>query len=168
MTVTAAPRLDKPLILRARTAAELMVPNPISLRAEAGIQQAMMLFTEKGITAAPVIDEAGHPIGVLSRSDLLIHQCEHEKHKGSTSDYFAAPRFASAAEPGEYPPKTSSTVFDVMTPAVFAVSPDTPVQRVVADMVGLHVHRLFVVDKDGILVGVISTMDVLRYLKAEA
>jgi len=54
-----------------------------------------------------------------------------------------------------------------MTPAVFAVSPDTPVHRVVSDMVGLHVHRLFVVDADGILVGVISTMDVLKHLRPE-
>ena len=51
-----------------------------------------------------------------------------------------------------------------MTPAVFAVAPDTPVRRVVSDMIGLHVHRLFVVDDDGILVGVISTMDVLKRL----
>ena len=54
-----------------------------------------------------------------------------------------------------------------MTPAVFACAPDTPVQRVVSDMVGLHVHRLFVVDDDGILIGVISTMDVLRQLRVE-
>jgi predicted transcriptional regulator len=32
-------------------------------------------------------------------------------------------------------------------------------------MVGLRVHRLFVVDQDGILVGVITTMDVLKQLK---
>ena len=37
---------------------------------------------------------------------------------------------------------------DLMTPAIFAVSPDTPVERVVKDMIGLHVHRLFVVDDD--------------------
>ena len=40
-------------------------------------------------------------------------------------------------------------------------------KRVVSDMLGLHVHRLFVVDAAGVLVGVISTMDVLRHLKAE-
>jgi predicted transcriptional regulator len=34
-------------------------------------------------------------------------------------------------------------------------------------MVGLDVHRLFVVDKDGTLVGIITTMDVLKHLKME-
>ncbi len=162
MKLAAANRLDAPLVLSARTAAELMIPNPISIRAEAGISEAIALFTEKGITAAPVIDEAGHPIGVVSRSDLLVHQCEAGKHR---NDYFFAPTFETKdiARPG-----AKGTVADLMTPAVFAVAPDTPSHRVVSDMVGLHVHRLFVVDADNILVGVISAMDVLKHLKFEA
>lgn len=155
-----------PLTLRAYTASDLMMPNPISIRSEAGVAEAIALFADKGITAAPVIDEAGHPIGVVSRSDLLIHEREVEKVKREKSEYFDAPRFASESATEE---KIADmhTVADLMTPAIFAVSPDTPVHRVVSDMVGLHVHRLFVVDEDGVLVGVISTMDVLKQLKPE-
>jgi len=165
MTMSVAPRADALLTLQARTAEDLMVPNPISLRAEAAVTEAMMLFTEKAITAAPVIDEAGRPIGVISRSDLLIHQCEHQKHREGVPDFFSAPRFGSqqSAYGGAVGP--CPTVADLMTPAVFAVSPETPVHRVISDMVGLHVHRLFVVDEDGALVGVISTMDVLKHMK---
>jgi CBS domain-containing protein len=32
-------------------------------------------------------------------------------------------------------------------------------------MVGLKVHRLFVVDQSGLLIGVISALDVLRHLR---
>jgi CBS-domain-containing membrane protein len=110
----------------------------------------MALFTEKGITAAPVIDEAGHPVGVVSRSDLLVHQCESCKHRDDSA-----------------PTAAEGTIADLMTPAVFGVSPDTPAHRVVSEMVGLKVHRLFVVDAAGALVGVISAMDVLKHLKAE-
>ena len=109
-----------------------------------------------------MIDDAGRPIGVVSRSDLLVHQCEHEKHRGGP--YFTAPSFESN---DDAKPATTLMVIDLMTPAIFAVSPDTPVERVVKDMIGLHVHRLFVVDDDGILVGVITTMDVLKHLRAE-
>lgn len=167
MNVTLSRDLRTPLMLHANTAADLMVPNPISLRAEAGVAEAIALFTEKGITAAPVIDEAGRPIGVVSRSDLLIHQCEHDRLRAGKPDYFFAPTFGTLEEPGESKTGIESTVVDLMTPAVFAVSPDAPVHRVVSDMVGLHVHRLFVVGDDGILVGVISTMDVLKHLKEE-
>jgi len=48
---------------------------------------------------------------------------------------------------------------------VFSVSPDTPAAKVIEDMVGLKVHRLFVVDDGGILVGVISALDVMRHLE---
>ena len=56
-------------------------------------------------------------------------------------------------------------VRDIMTPVVFAVSPRTPARRVVSEMLSRRVHRLFVVDAEGILVGVISATDVLRYLR---
>jgi len=37
-----------------------------------------------------------------------------------------------------------------------------PASFVIEEMVGLKVHRLFVVDETGVLVGVISALDVLR------
>ena len=152
-----------PLMLRAHTAEDLMAPNPISIRVEAEVAEVRLLFTGKGIAAAPVIDEAGRPIGVVSRSDLLVYQHEHEKSKAGEPEYFFA---ATDESEGKAGPAGKCTVADLMTPAIFAVSLDTPVQRVVSDMVGLRVHRLFVVDDDGVLVGVISTMDVLKHLKA--
>jgi CBS domain-containing protein len=157
-------RSDTAMVLRACTASDLMAPNPISLRAEAHVSEAIKLFTDKAITAAPVIDESGRPIGVVSRSDLMIHQCEHEKQHGGS--YFVPPTFESDEASNRSTKKL--TIAHLMTPAVFAVAPDTPVQRVVKDMVGLHVHRLFVVDEDGVLVGVITTMDVLKHLSADS
>jgi predicted transcriptional regulator len=154
---------DAPMVLRACTASDLMAPNPISLRAEAGVAEAILLFTEKAIAAAPVIDESGRPIGVVSRSDLMIYQCEHEKRQGGPNDLPLA--FESGATYHQSAKKM--TIAHLMTPAVFAVAPDTPIRRVVKDMVGLHVHRLFVVDEAGVLVGVITTMDVLKHLIAE-
>jgi CBS domain-containing protein len=52
-----------------------------------------------------------------------------------------------------------------MTPAVFAVAPDASAAKVVADMLGLNVHRLFVLDGTGTLIGVITALDVLRHLR---
>jgi CBS domain-containing protein len=49
-----------------------------------------------------------------------------------------------------------------MTPALFGVAPDTPAAEVVEEMVVRKVHQLFVVDADGVLVGVVTSLDVLR------
>jgi CBS domain-containing protein len=151
------------LTLQAQTAADLMATNPVSLRADATVEEAVMLFTNKGITAAPVIDEAGHPIGVLSRSDLLVHQRETSSAHPAAAPFFHDPSLEARGRPAA----TSAhvVVADLMTPAVFAVSPDAPTRRVVEEMVALNVHRLFVVDENGFLVGVISAMDVLRNLQ---
>jgi CBS domain-containing protein len=64
------------LILCAETAADLMVPNPVSIRAGATVKEAAAFLTDKGFSAAPVIDEAGRPVGVLSQSDIVVHDRE--------------------------------------------------------------------------------------------
>src|SRR5437879_2916303 len=58
------------LTLDARMASDLMSANVTSLRQEAGLIDAMRLLIDKGFHAVPVVDEAGHPVGVLSKSDL--------------------------------------------------------------------------------------------------
>ena len=65
-----------PLLLKARTAADLMTPNPVSLRETATAREAACFLTERGISAAPVINEAGAPVGVLSQTDLVVHARE--------------------------------------------------------------------------------------------
>jgi CBS-domain-containing membrane protein len=170
MTLTLDP-VNAParLSLQADTAADLMSPDPISVRDNATLGEAIVLLTDKGIGAAPVIDEAGRPIGVLSRTDVLIHDRE------CVRDAAAVPAFYNWAElnsplgeplpeplPAERVDRT--VVRDIMTPVVFSVAPDAPVLRVVKDLLALRVHRLFVIDRAGILVGVVSATDVLRHL----
>jgi CBS domain-containing protein len=58
-------------------------------------------------------------------------------------------------------------VRDIMTPVVFSVAPATPAYKVIEDMLARKVHRLFVVGSDGVLSGIISTVDVLRRLRPE-
>jgi CBS-domain-containing membrane protein len=147
------------LVLRPRTAAELMSPNPMSIQAEATVAEAVAVLTDRGYCAAPVIDEAGRPVGVLSRADLLVHDRERMTHhlvrKEDVPDGF------------ELEETDPTLVADVMTPAVFSVTPDASAAEVVERMLGLKVHQLYVVDEGGALVGVISAMDVLRGLRPE-
>jgi CBS domain-containing protein len=160
------------LILSATCAEDLMTPNPVSIRATARIREAVAVLTDKGISAAPVIDEAGRPIGVLSRSDILVHDREKVDYVPRVPEYYHKADLAAAGTP-VLPPDLKiekvdgSLVRDIMTPAVFSVAPNTPARRVVSDMVALKVHRLFVVEPGGVLVGVISALDVLRMLRPE-
>lgn len=148
------------------TAAELMAPNPISIGANANVQEALMLLTDKNFSAAPVIDEAGRPVGVISRSDLLVHDREQGRKVSLAPDYYLEDvRSPEALDGFQIESVDPTTVDDIMTPAVFSVRPDTPVSKIVDEMIGLHVHRIFVTDDEGTLIGVISTMDLLKRLR---
>jgi CBS domain-containing protein len=157
------------MVLKAETAAELMTPNPISLRADATVREAVTLLTDKGFSAAPVIDHAGRPIGVLSRTDILVHDREKVEYAIPVPDYYERTDVVTPAGEVltgfEVESVDKTTVRDMMTPVIFSVTPETPAAKVVADMIALKVHRLFVVDADGALVGVVSALDVLRFLE---
>jgi CBS domain-containing protein len=157
------------LALRAATAEDLMTPNPLSVRDGATVREALAFLIDHGISAAPVIDRGGRPVGVLSRSDLVIHQRESVELLAEAPKYYDRSDLATReGEPlgegfqVERPDPTC--VRDLMTPVIFSVSPPTPAGKVVEQMVDLKVHRLFVVDENGVLVGVISALDVLRHL----
>ena len=68
------------MALHAVTAAGLVTPNPLSIRRAATVGEAVAFLSARGISAAPVIDEAGRPVGVVSRTDLL----NHRTHGGCT------------------------------------------------------------------------------------
>jgi CBS domain-containing protein len=145
------PEVAPRLVLNEWKAAELMTPNPVSIREGATVGEAVELLTRRGISGAPVIDEAGRPVGVVSRADILVHDSE-------AVDYVAAA--------GDEDGAGADRVGDIMTPSVFCVSPDAPASLVVRQLIDLKVHRLFVVDDRGTLVGVISALDLLRRLAA--
>ena len=156
MTTLMTTEVFAPLTLTVRTAEELMTPNPVSIRAEATIPKALAVLIDKGFSAAPVMDEAGRPIGVVSRSDFLAHDREKTEYPAQFPDGMTGGPSATA--------DVKTPVREIMTPVVFSVAVDTPAAQVVSEMVGLHVHRLFVVDRDGVLVGVISSLDILEKL----
>ena len=156
------------LTLWAETASDLMTPNPVSISEGETIKEAIAFLTDKGFSAAPVIDHAGRPVGVLSQSDILVFDREKIEYVPAIADYYEKAELTNSGEAllsGFQVENVDRTmVRDVMTPVVFSVPPDAQVRRVVEDMLALKVHRLFVVDRDGVLVGVISAFDVLRHL----
>jgi CBS-domain-containing membrane protein len=141
------------LTLDAVSAVDLMSDNLVSLQATATVQEATALLTDRGISAAPVIDATGRPVGVVTKADVLIHDRERGRSAALPE---AGQRFLDPTR-----------VEQIMTPAVFSVATDTPAAKVVEQMLQLRVHQLFVVDDSGTLVGFIGALDVLRHLHSD-
>ncbi|MBI4577268.1 MAG: CBS domain-containing protein [Planctomycetes bacterium] len=158
------------LYLFAWRAEDLMSPDPVTVAAEASVKEAASVLTDRGFGALPVVDAAGLPVGVVSRTDIV----RFERERVDLLSLGDAPP-ADDIELGtgerlgrgfavEVP--DGARVRDIMTPMLYAVRPDTPAAGVVKEMLERGVHRVFVVSEEGTLQGVISTMDVLRGLRA--
>lgn len=130
------------LTLRANTAAELMTPGPVSLADSVTVAEAAAFLTERGFGAATVINAGGRPVGVITKTDIV----NHGRHHGTS-------------------PADTTPVTHVMTPAVFTIRVETPVASVIEQLLEVGIHHLFVIDPSGIVVGVISPIDVLKKLK---
>src|SRR4051812_5615917 len=149
------------VILQARSAAGLMTPNPLSLREDVTLKEAIAFLVDRNVSGAPVIDEAGRPVGVLTQSDVLVHDREQVEHVDPPEFEHGEPLPRSLWERFQVERVDATPVRDVMTPAVFCVGLEAPAWAVIENLRGLSVHRLFVVDDDGVMVGVITAMDVV-------
>jgi CBS-domain-containing membrane protein len=75
--------------MRHRSVADLMTPSAITVQRGSVFKEVARPLDEFGIRALPVVDDAGHPVGVVCEADLL------RKH-GSGSDTTADPMNAPA------------------------------------------------------------------------
>ena len=159
-----------PLRLHAALAEDVMTLSPVSVREELTVHEAVVFLTERRISAAPVINEAGRPVGVVSEADILRHDREHADHLYwlpqkevdreltlPTGEHLSGKSF-------EVEVPDATRVKDIMNPVVYAVRRSAPIQEVVRQLVSRRIHRLFVVDADNSLVGVITTLDILTRL----
>lgn len=118
---------------------DLMTADPVSVRHGISVREAAAFLAARGIGAAPVVNDAGRAVGVLSRSDVLL---------AATAGVDAAP------------------VREVMTPAVIAVGPDGSTRDAADALVRHAVRRVFVVDEEGVPIGVVTASDLFRALVA--
>jgi len=166
--MTLTERKAGPLTLKARTAADLMTEQVVSIPEDAPLHEAISVLIDRGFSGAPVINEAGRPVGVVSLSDIVVHDRNAIAYAKPAPEFYLRSDLRSelGEDVGGFQVEAvdRTLVRDVMTPVVFSVRPDAPAAQVIEELLHLRVHRLFVIDRDGVLVGVIAMSDVLRRL----
>ena len=152
------------------TAQDIMNPEVITVTNEMTVRELASFLTDQEISGAPVEDENGALIGVVSVTDIvraassggdrLMNGHDREAHfytRGWEGKLSADELETLHLEDDEL------TVGDIMTPSVFAVEAEAPIMTVAQSMMDSHLHRLLVV-RDGKVVGIISTSDMLALL----
>jgi CBS-domain-containing membrane protein len=124
-------------------------------RPEQQVKDLVGLFLEEGIGAAPVMDEDGKAVGLVSKTDVVRSLRKIESNNESTGHevqpWWDSERLAQL------------TVEQIMTPCLYSFSPETTIADATAAMAFEGIHHLPVVDGAGTLVGVISTLDILNW-----
>ena len=167
---------------------EIMATDVVSVGPDTPVRELVRLMADEAISGAPVVDGAGRLVGVVSSTDVLrlaaddVEVAIPPRHSPGgkkapepveTGDeaYDLAHYFLSVDAPvgqAEYElqelPETALdevTVGEIMTPAVFDISPDTPLPDLAAFLLRGRIHRAVVVEEER-LVGIVTAFDVLR------
>ncbi|MGD2114600.1 MAG: CBS domain-containing protein [Acidobacteriota bacterium] len=147
-------------------AKDVMTTRVVTVREDMTLSELGDVLIENEISGAPVVDEHGQLTGVVSVQDL-VRQTAAE---GNLAGEGGNPEFFVRGWEEQYSPdelrrlqvrKSDVTVRDVMTPAVFTVSEEDLIDDVAQTLVQAHIHRVLVT-RDSVLVGIISSLDLLR------
>ncbi len=117
-------------------ASDVMIKDVITVSETTLLKEVAKMFIEKKITGAPVINSQGDLVGVISETDIV---------RKTTSIGAWSPSIAG----------------QIMTKPAISVSPNDTLQRVCELMYNRRIHRVVVAEGSRI-VGIITTMDILR------
>lgn len=151
------------------TARDIMKTDVVVVHYATPLSEVERVLSENRISGAPVVDEAGHVIGVVSMKDLIEKYTEDPDARPHRVQGFyhviGDEHFAEDFASFESPIESEETAQDVMTAQVHSVTADAGLKDIAHKMVEHRIHRLLVVD-GGKHVGLISTLEILNALSA--
>ena len=127
---------------------ELMTQNVLAVKKDVSLRKLVKLLDEHAITGAPVVDDEGRLIGIVSGKDV-IRAIDQLIRVNISIDEVKDIK-------GKY-----NWVEGVMTTRVISASEEDDVRDVFRTMVQRKIHRIPVV-RDGKPVGIISSQDACR------
>ena len=137
----------------------IMTSPVVWVEKDAAIENVQWLLLDRGIGAVPVVDAFRRPVGMVAKTDLL------RDHDEPTRTVELAGR--GARESGQSEREiTGLRARDVMTPVVHAVLERMSIAATAALMAREHVHHVVVVTQAGRIAGIVSTLDIARWVAA--
>ena len=123
-------------------AKQAMSRGLVTLRPDMDVLEALRILVEQRISGAPVIDQVGNLVGILTERDCMriaLRAGYHSEDGGHVSDF--------------------------MTRDVVTVDAATPITSIAERFASSHFRRLPVMER-GRVIGIISRRDVLKQLQA--
>jgi CBS domain-containing protein len=146
----------------AKTVADVMTPDPVSVTPNTVLKDAIQLLADKHIGGLPVIDEAGALVGILSESDLMWQATGVD----TPAYIMLLDSVIYLKNPNQYNQELHKAlgqlVKDVMTAKVITITPDKSLREAAHLMHDKRIRRLPVVNEGGQVVGMLTRGDIVR------
>jgi len=148
-----------------KTVADAMSRDPVVVRPETPLNEAIQILAERRISGLPVVDEVGQLVGIISETDLMWQET------GVTPPayimFLDSVIFLKnpAAYERDLHKALGQTVGEVMSRDPITVSPDKPLKDAAQLMHERSVHRLPVIDA-GRVIGILTRGDIIRAMAA--
>jgi len=145
-----------------RRISELMNPDVVSARPGMTVAEVSNLLATRGISGAPVVDDSGRILGVVSQSDL-VRETDRRTTLGESGRFFTD--VDDYRDLANLPRDLSDApVESLMSKEVYTIPRDASAALGASIMRQRKIHRLFVTE-GGSLVGVVTSLDLLRVLE---
>jgi CBS domain-containing protein len=145
----------------------IMTDDVLCVRPDVSVDALVPLLLEHHISGVPVVDASGAPLGIVSKTDIVRERYENGDLVDAAPMRDAHGRGYAARDGYHESAPTRCLVSDVMLGMTFSVSESATVSQAAAVMAYEGVHRVPVTSADGKVVGIVSALDVLRWLARE-
>lgn len=129
---------------------EIMSREIVCARGDLELSKVVWLMTHRRLGCMPVVDDRRHPIGVITKFDLIEHL-----------DAAMQSRSENSPLPADLTPRDAE---EMMMPIAFVLEEQATVAHAAAMMSLEDTHHVLVVRSSGELVGVVSSKDVVEWL----
>ena len=144
-------------------ARDVMSKPVVSVHPDTSTREIARLLVEKAITAVPVVDDNGAPIGMVSEGDLLHPERAAREAKHRSWLEILAEGEPISDELLAWLHSQDHSARAVMSSPVVTVSEDTEVGEIARVLVTHRIKRVPVV-RDGRVTGIVARGDLLRAL----
>lgn len=136
-------------------AADIMTRNVITVGRDSEVREIANLLLEHGISAVPVLGDAGQVLGIVSEGDLIRRVEDDKRSKSWWLRLFAV------NDPAEYVKTHGRRADEIMTPDPLTIGEDMPLAEISRLLEKHHIKRVPVIS-GGKLVGIVSRANLLQ------
>jgi CBS domain-containing protein len=144
-----------------RSVHDVMTQEVVTARPDTPFKEIAALFHRNDITAIPIVDDQGRPLGMVSEADLIRKEAVLPDPEGRTPGRWLDAHDRARAE--------AETAGGLMTSPAITARASWTIAEAARQMDKHKVKRLAVVDEVGRLVGIVSRRDLLQvFLRHDA